>query len=94
MRNPKFHRKYFALLGLVFDSQDKYANKEHFLTEIKLKIGHYDEHVTLEGELILKPKSISFDKCEELDFQEIYSKTIDVCLKHFMPQSNVNAKPL
>lgn len=84
MRNPQFHRKFFALINLVFERQKKYEVLEDFLTEIKLKIGHYREHVTTKGVLIYVPKSISFNKCDEIEFRKIYSKTIDVCLAHFI----------
>ncbi len=83
-RNVLFHRKYFALLNLVFQNQDKYKNLEDLLVEIKLKIGYYTEHITTKGIVIYVPKSISFAGCDQSTFEEIYSKTIDVCLEHFM----------
>lgn len=83
-RNPKFHRKYFALLNLGFENQDKYDEFEDFRTEVKLKTGFYKPHVTTKGIIIYVPKSIAFDKMDDLEFFELFSKTIDVILKYFI----------
>jgi len=85
MRNPKFHRKYFALLQVMLDGQEKYTNPEDLLTEVKIRIGHYSEHITAQGELVYVPRSISFVNCDELEFESIYSKTLDVALKNVLP---------
>ena len=84
-RNGKFHKKFFALLHVVFGNQDKYSNMEDLLTEIKLKTGHYTEHITTKGIVVYIPKSISFAKMDELQFQMFYSKVIDVVLRDFLP---------
>ena len=85
--NLKFHRKWRALLRFAFENQDKYQDFEDFYIEIKLKTGHYDEHVTTKGNLIYVPKSMSFSKCDEIEFDQRYSKAIDVIIEHFMPDS-------
>jgi len=82
-RNPKFHRKAFALFGLVLENQDKYDTIDTLMTEIKLQLGHYEEHVTLGGKLIYKPKSIAFDQMDENDFNEFMQNAINVILKFF-----------
>ena len=84
-RNVLFHRKFFALINVVFTNQDKYTNQEDLLTEIKLKTGHYKEHITTKGNVVYLPKSISFAQMDEMEFSMFYSKTIDVVLKNFMP---------
>ena len=58
---------------------------EDLLTEIKLKTGHYTEHITTKGIVVYIPKSISFAKMDELQFQMFYSKVIDVVLRDFLP---------
>jgi len=75
------HKKFFALLWLVFNNQDKYKIFEDFLVEIKIKTGHYQEHISLERGIVYIPKSISFAKCDETTFIEIYDKALDVCLE-------------
>tara|TARA_B100001250_G_scaffold178716_1_gene153599 strand:+ start:455 stop:877 length:423 start_codon:yes stop_codon:yes gene_type:complete len=83
-RNPKFHRKFFALVGLVFANQEKYTNREDLLVELKIRTGHYKEHINYEGLTIYIPKSISFEKMDELEFEKFYNKVIDVVLQNFM----------
>lgn len=74
MRNGALHRKFFALLNLVFANQDHYKEFNHLLTDIKLRVGHYEEVVKFDGELMLLPKSINFDSMEDYQFQEFYSR--------------------
>ena len=85
-RNAKFHRKYFALLHLAHDNQDFYDenNFEAFRREVALRAGFYEEHVHVTGKVSYLPKSISFAKMDGLEFDELYSKSIDVIIKHFM----------
>ena len=86
-RNVKFHRKAFALLNLVLKNQDKYSNINDLLVEFKLKSGHYEEHITTKGKIIYIPKSIAFSEMDELEFNELYSKFIDIALQHFVSMS-------
>ena len=83
-RNVQFHRKFMALVNLVFDNQDKYTNREDLLTELKLQVGHYQEHITLGGKVIYRPKSISFASMDNDEFSTFYSKVVDVVLRFFM----------
>jgi len=86
-RNVKFHRKAFALLNLVLKNQDRYSNINDLLVEFKLKSGHYEEHITTKGKIIYLPKSIAFSEMDELEFNELYSKFIDIALQHFISMS-------
>ena len=86
-RNVRFHRKAFALLNLVLKNQDKYSNINDLLVEFKLKSGHYEEHITTKGKIIYIPKSIAFSEMDELEFNELYSKFIDIALQHFVSMS-------
>ena len=83
-RNYKFLKKFRALVQLVFDNQDKYQNKEDLVVELKLQVGHYEEHITLGGKVTYQPKSISFASMDELEFGQFYNKVVDVVLKHFL----------
>jgi hypothetical protein len=86
-RNGQFHRKFFALINVVYINQEKYTQLDDLLVEVKLKTGHYKEHLTTKGEIIYLPKSISFAQMDEMEFGLFYSKVIDVVLKHFMKVS-------
>jgi len=82
-RNQGHHRKAFALINYIFDNQDRYKTVEDLLVEIKLKAGHYKEHLTTKGQIIYVPKSISFSKMDQVEFNVFYDKVIDIALQHF-----------
>ena len=82
-RNYKFHRKFFALLSVVFDMQERYSNINDLRVEMELRAGSYDEHITIKGKIIYIPKSISFAKMTQQEFEKLYSKCIDVALQYF-----------
>ena len=89
-RNTQFHKKGFALLNLVFQNQDRYINLEDLRTEFKLKAGLYSTHITTKGKLIYIPKSMSFSELDENEFEELYSKFIDIALKDFVKMDRKN----
>jgi hypothetical protein len=80
-RNPKFHRLYFALLNLTYSNQEQYTNFEMFRKAVQIAAGHVDELITLEGEVLLQPKSIAFDQLDELGFHSVFSETMKVCAR-------------
>lgn len=84
-RNSKFHRKYFSLLNVVFDNQEKYSSFDAFRAEVTMRAGFFTEHRHLSGRVSFQPKSISFASMDELEFGDLYSRTIDVLLEHFIP---------
>ena len=100
-RNLKFHKKFFALLALVFDNIPEeiparlpdgkpveVRSIEDLLWHIKMQTGHYERKVTLGGRVTYEAKSISFAAMDEAEFQEFYSSAMDVILKYFLPDTN------
>lgn len=83
-RNYQFHKKYFALLHFAFDNQEKYDTFEAFRAEVIMRAGWYQEHHHITGAISYSPKSIAFDKMDELEFGKLYQKSIDVILEHFL----------
>lgn len=86
-RNYKFHKKGFALFNLVFENQEKYETIEDLITEIKLRVGHYEEHITMKGVMVYVPKSISFGSMDEDEFNAFYNKAVNIVLKYFIPDT-------
>ena len=82
-RNPDFHRKAFALIKLIFESQEKYRTIEDLLIELKLRVGWYHEHIRSNGELIYVPKSISFADMDDLHFAQFYDAVIDIAIQDY-----------
>ena len=85
------HRKYFALLKIGFDNWEpgiidsKYGrpqkNFERFRKDIAILTGHYSVVVRLDGSARVEADSISFSKMDQITFDELYSKTIDLFLE-------------
>ena len=97
-RSVKFHRKYFALLNLMFENwqQPELEHKgetikpsfDRFRKDVAILSGWYNTVVNIDGELRLEPKSISFGNMSEDKFSELYSRTIDLALERIMPGSD------
>jgi len=83
-RNYEFHKKAFALFSLIFENQEKYETMKDLLTEIKLRCGWYEEHLTMKGVVIYVPKSINFASMDDLEFSTFYSRAMNVALKYFL----------
>jgi len=83
-RNIKFHKKYFALINMVFDNQEMYQNIEDMREEITIEAGYFIEYSNHHGEIKKKAKSISFAKMDNFEFSELYDKTIYVILKYIL----------
>ena len=90
-RNPKFHRKFFALMQFAWDnkpeSMDSYfpTSKnvpDEFRKEIIKRAGYYVEHTNFKGVKEYRAKSISFANMSEDEFEELYSACIDVIIKY------------
>jgi len=91
-RNIKYHRKYFALLDVLFDiftpeiaehkGKPVIKNRERFRHDIAIATGHYELVVNIKGEVRAEAKSISFAAMDETAFAQLYSLTIDYGLLH------------
>jgi hypothetical protein len=83
-RNPKFNNKYRVLLNLLFEHQDFYDTKDAFEIEMKFLVGHFKTHITMKGNPVYIPLSTSFDSIDEIEFEKIYNRTLDVAFSKFI----------
>ena len=88
-RNLMHHRKYFALLNLVYDNlpeelTDSIRSKDELLIEIKMQIGHREKRTSLSGKEYYVPKSISFEKMGQTEFEKVYKDSLDVIVKYIL----------
>lgn len=86
VRNYEFHKKYFALINCAWEyltepQMEFYKNKEIFRKIIEVVAGHCEKWYspTLK-EWVEIPKSISFDKMDNAEFQDLYSRVLDVII--------------
>lgn len=82
-RNYKFHKLYFALINMLFDNQEVYDNIDHLRTDLTIAAGYYTQRINIKNEIVTESKSISFSNMDEIEFNELYSKTLDVIVKYF-----------
>lgn len=82
-RNYEFHKKFFALVNLVYQNQEQYTNAEHLRKDLLIEAGYYDTRYNLQGIEIQEAKSISFAAIDEIEFNEIYSAVVDAIVKNF-----------
>lgn len=84
-RNIKHHRMFFALLNIVFESQNQFPTLEGMLDAIKIGLGHFEEIHGLDGKIYVKPKSISFASMDQKSFEEFYNAAVNLILTRIMP---------
>ena len=78
-RNPKFHRKGFALLNMAYENQDVYNNFDDFRFVVTMKAGFYKRIQTDKGE-VFRTLSISYASMDQAEFEDWYSKVLDVII--------------
>lgn len=90
-RNILFHRKYFALLKMVFENQEIYSNIEDLRLDLIIETGRYTEQTNIfTGEIKKVAHSISFASLDEIGFSKLYEETKSVIAKYF----NFNKKEI
>lgn len=89
-RNYLYHKKFFAFIKYVYDNQQTriYDNQEALRAEIIMRAGYFDTHVHIGGKTSFSPKSISFERMDNIQFEELFSKCIDVAIQKFCPDSS------
>lgn len=92
-RNPKFHRRFFALLDVGFDAWEPNRkrktykgrpmekNREQFREDITILSGHYEQTFDLRGRMVIRAKSIKFASMDDIQFERLYQDVITVLLR-------------
>jgi len=80
-RNYKFHRKFFALINMVFENQEVFTNINTLRKELTIESGYYTEYVDFQGVVQREAKSISFSSMDDMEFSDLFSKFIDTVIR-------------
>lgn len=88
-RNILFHRKFFALLNLGFESQDICSNFELFREAILIENGFYFYAKNFKGQIIKVAKSISFANMDNAEFENVFNKVLDYLCKLIGTKSEI-----
>ncbi|MGA0595652.1 DUF1367 family protein [Enterovirga sp. CN4-39] len=82
-RNPKHHRKLFALLNVTLEQTDRWADSTVLLEDLKLATGLFETRVSaLSGMPYPVPASISFAAMSQERFEAWYAKAIQALSEH------------
>ncbi len=87
-RNIKHHRLYWKLMEVVFHNQEYYRSKEELSDAFKLAVGHSETMRGPKGSLYQKPKSISFAKMDQAQFNEFFNKAVNFMCSDVIPGLN------
>lgn len=88
-RNPRFHRKMFALLKIGFDAwepelehngQPVEKNFDQFREDAIICAGFYTQTWNLDGVLTVRPRSIAFANMDDAEFEQVYNAVANVLL--------------
>lgn len=83
-RNIKFHRKFFALINLVYHNQDHYTSADDLRHDLTIESGFFELRVNkFTGEEVKVAKSIAFASMDEVEFSSLYSKFLDTVVRVF-----------
>lgn len=95
--NTQFHRKMMALLRLLFEQfEERYdgsithrgqvvkADFDRFREDLTIVAGHYEKTLSIDGELRLIAKSLSFGKMDQDERERVYSDLINAGLKRVL----------
>jgi hypothetical protein len=97
-RNPKLHRKFFALLRYGFDHWEPELGRkrltyrgqpieksfEAYREQVIILAGYYEQSFTLKGEMQVRAKSIAFHAMGDEEFTQLYEAAVDVVRKHIL----------
>jgi hypothetical protein len=89
-RNLKFHKKFFALLNMVYQNQPEdctIQNFDHFRKYLIKRSGYFEEIQTPTG-VTYEADSISFGSMTQETFDKLYSDVLDTIIKIYQWQKS------
>lgn len=75
-RSGPYHRRHFAILNAVFDAQERFDDFERFRDWLSIGAGHVTWVPGAKGGIVPLPKSISYAKADQSEFEEYHRKVI------------------
>lgn len=82
-RSGPHHRKFFALMRMIFDNQERFSSIDTMREELIIEAGFYETYIDFFGRKKKKALSMSFDNMDQFKFQELYDRVKDVICIHF-----------
>jgi hypothetical protein len=79
-RNYEFHKKFFALVNIGHENTSLEMPFNTYRKYIIQKAGYFKTYATHKG-VMIEADSISFSSMTQDEFEELYSRVIDVIIK-------------
>jgi Protein of unknown function (DUF1367) len=82
-RNYKFLQKFFVFIKAVYDIeaiQNEFSSPEHLRAALTIQAGYFEIVIGFDNKPFVIPKSISFAKMDEAEFDQFYAKIMKVVL--------------
>lgn len=76
-RNPKFHRKAFKLIGIMFENQDEYDDIRSFRRALKVKTESVETYF-VDNKMVMELNSWDFASMDDLEFQRLYQRILNL----------------
>lgn len=84
-RHIVYHRKYFALLNVIYPHQAIYPTMTSFRGAIAVALGFGETVKLSRGRSIIIPQSISFASMDQTEFEQLYDKTVELIVTRILP---------
>jgi len=78
-RNYKFHKKFYALMNIIFENTDEFKTLDNLVDYMKIQTGHSDI-IEARGIAFRVPKSIAFQNMTQDNFDSFFNRAVDECL--------------
>lgn len=75
-RSPKFHRRFFVMLHKLFERQEQYRSEDALRGWLTIGAGECEYGVNRQGVMCAFPKSIAWDKMDDLEFG-VFVRNVD-----------------
>ncbi len=79
-RNIGFHKKFFALVNIGHQNTSLEMPFETYRRYVIMKAGYFKVYNTGKGSYY-EAESISFAKMDQIQFEEVYSRVLDIIIK-------------
>lgn len=81
-RNYRFLKKYMALIQLMWENDSLNLTRERYRKEMEIAAGYFDSYQGYDGEIRKEPKSVSFGKMEEEEFEQLFQDMLQLaCMR-------------
>lgn len=79
-RSGPFHRRHFAMEQALFNSQERFQHLDQLLYWLKVGAGWVTWAAGPKGGVVPIPRSISYRKADQTEFEEFHSRVLDFLL--------------